>query len=472
MTVRNTGPGAERAASRTTPFMWAMMVLTVLALSRAQAIVGPLAAMRPAMLMVMVAGVYAFLRPSVMNLRIVKRSWPPKVLIALAVTACLSVPFGISIGRAGLFVLTDYWKILLYTFLLMVALQTPADLHRVIWAVVVGTGLQAFLSLFYFGISKSNGAVGFDANDVGLIMVTGLPLALMVWQTSKTPGKIVSFIAVLLVAGTIARSQSRGAFVGLLAVGTTLLVMLRNVSMVKRLTLVGVAAVALAVAAPSGYWDLMGTLKHPEQDYNWTAPSGRREVVKRGIGYMIQYPVFGIGVNNFPMAEGLISDRAKNLPPGRGIKWSAAHNTYVQAGAEMGFTGLILWLLLVIGGLFYTWKLGRRMPSRWKRGTADQRYLYFAGLYLPLGFVGFAVSSTFVSFAYIEPVYILAALAAGLQVFAVDMLKEEREMQASKRRRLRLDRSRPLSDTPIRPLTNGSRGRWDVSGPASDRAGK
>ena len=48
--------------------------------------------------------------------------------------------------------------------------------------------------------------------------------------------------------------------------------------------------------APPGYWDQMGTILEPTEDYNWSDPIGRRQIMIRGMGYIAQYPVFGLGV--------------------------------------------------------------------------------------------------------------------------------------------------------------------------------
>lgn len=417
---------ATRTGRKPTPFLWALLILTVLVVSRVHSYFGLTRVMRPAVLLVLWAGGYAWLRPAVIEARNAFRSWPPKVVLGLAVMACLSVPFGISVGRAGLFVISNYWKTILYFMLLVVAMRSTRDMARIIWAVVVGVGILAFFSIFILGISKTQGAAGYDANDVGLVMIMGLPLTLLTLQASRKGGKTLSVIALLMVAGTIAKSQSRGAFVALLIVGVVLLTTIRGVSIAKRVGFVAVAAVTLAVAAPPGYWTLMQTLKSPQQDYNWDSTNGRREIAKRGLHYMMQYPIFGIGVNNFPMAEATISSKAAYHMPGTGLRWAAAHNSYVEAGAEMGIPGMVLWLVLIFRGIYSSWRLGRRMPESWKRGSEEQRWLFYTGAYLPISITGFAVASFFVSFTYLEPVYILAALVTGLDIFASRALKHAR----------------------------------------------
>jgi O-antigen ligase len=161
----------------------------------------------------------------------------------------------------------------------------------------------------------------------------------------------------------------------------------------------------------------METILRPTEDYNWTVPGGRKEIWLRGLGYMKSYPLFGLGIGNFGRAEGTISDRARNWHPGEaGIKWTAPHNSFVEAGAELGIPGLVLWSSLVLGGIVAMRRLRRRLPKRWASGTPDERFLFLATTYLPVSLVGFGVSAAFVSFAFLDLIYILAALMTGTYV--------------------------------------------------------
>ena len=406
------------------PFLLTLLVLTVITVSRVHSYVGILRVTRPALLLVLAAGLIAIARPELLSIRNAMRTFIGPVFIGLAIVACLSVPFGISMGRAGRFLIEDYWKTLLFAWLLLVGVRHGADLFRLVWAYVIATGVLAFLSLFVFEISKSSGGYGYDANDIGLVMITGMPLALLTLQASRTArGRVASMAVFLLAVATIAASESRGAFVALLVTGAGLLVLVRTVPAGRRILILTAVAGALAIAAPPGYWDLMGTLQQPTDDYNWTEENGRRELLGRGVEYMIEYPAFGVGINNFPLAEGTISSKARNQVRGRGIRWTAAHNSYIQAGAELGVPGLLLWLTLVFGSMGAVARRSRRLPRVWVSGTDEERALLLIGTYLPVALLGFAAASFFVSFAYLEPIYILGAMAAAFLFVSDDALR-------------------------------------------------
>src|SRR5256886_14550022 len=81
---------------------------------------------------------------------------------------------------------------------------------------------------------------------------------------------------------------------------------------------------------------------------------------------MLDYPAFGIGINNFERAEGTISDKARRSFAGDPIRWVAPHNSFVQVGAELGLPGLILWSSLIVGGIVGMSRLRRRLPPAWR----------------------------------------------------------------------------------------------------------
>ena len=398
------------------PLWIALLLFTVFTVSRIHQYYAVVGAMRPALLLFVFVVGFAAIRPRLLTASNLVRQWPGKVVIALGVLSCLSAVFGISLGSSAFFIISDFGKTVIYTCTLILAFRDWQDVSRLAWAYVIASGIIVILSLFVFGISKTQGGLTYDANDIGLVLLVGLPLTILVFQTSGWRGRLLSAATLLGIVVTIAKSTSRGAFVGLLLEGVALLVLLKGVSVAKRAGAVVVIAVALALGARSDYWDEIATLIHPTQDYNWTRKDGRKEIAKRGIGYMLEYPVFGIGAGNFRMAEGTISDKARYAATGQGVSWRAAHNSYVQVGAELGIPGLLLWSGLVFGCIAGGYRLRKRIPERWQRGSPDQRFLCHASTALPIAMLGFAVSSFFVSHAYTDPIYIQAALLSGVYI--------------------------------------------------------
>ncbi len=86
----------------------------------------------------------------------------------------------------------------------------------------------------------------------------------------------------------------------------------------------------------------------------------------------------------------------------------------MQAGSELGVPGLILWTSLLFGGLVGLKRMWRRLGPHWARGDPDREFIYLALLYLRVAILGFAATSFFVSFAWIDPIYIVVALVSGV----------------------------------------------------------
>ncbi len=401
------------------PLKLSLFLLTLVTISRIHQHFSVIGKARPALLLFLFAAAYALLNQRRLNPKAVLDTWPGRLVLAIAVAACLSVPFGLSIGNSARFIIQSYSKVLIYAFLLMMVLRSARDLSQFIWAYVVSAAILVWMSFSVFdlwegSVRRLGRLYMYDANDLGLILVVGIPLTLWALQSSRGASRLLAASVLIGIGMSLARTGSRGGFLGLLAVGMALLLLSPGVSVVKRVSFAVALFLGILLAAPEGYWEQMKTLTEPTSDYNWTDPNGRKQLAIRGIGYMMDRPLFGIGVDNFRKAEGTLSDKARKAAPGEGIRWAAAYNSFVQAGAEMGVPGLILWSALPFWGIIAMIRLRRRLPRNWKRGTAEERFLYLGTVYLPVALIGFAVTAFFVSFAYMDPIYVLAAFMTGM----------------------------------------------------------
>ena len=421
----------------------ALFLLIVLTISRAYMHVPGLVKLRPLLLLTGAVLVSAFMNPRLLASGSVLRTWPAKALAGLAIVACLSAPAGISLGNSGRFLIEVYSKIVILTFLIIAATRNVRDLYTFAWAYVVASGIISFFALFVFKLQRYGTEFDYarlanlytwDANDVVLVLLVGLVLSLLVLQSVHDAVRRVTCLAVLLFIGaTVARSGSRGGFVGLISVGVALLLLTSGVSLFRKVFVIGVAAAGLILWAPQGYWKQMETIKDPKADYNYNSLDGRRKVSERGIQYMKDHPLLGVGISNFQKAECLISDKARNTPPGYGVRCMPPHNSYVQAGAETGVTGLVLWSSVIFGGIISLRRWGKKLPRRFRTGTEEQRFLYYSCQYLPVALIGFGVTSYFLTFAWLEPYYMLAALTAG----TINLASQERAKAMLRARRAR-----------------------------------
>src|SRR5450759_4724735 len=207
----------RRTRRRADPFRLSLALLIVVSVSKFGAYFGILRLIRPALILFAFCVGYALLHPKKILLANLKGSVTVRLLVAIGVVAVCSAAFGISLGHAATVIINNFFKTLAITFLIIVTLRDIGDLRRLTWAFAFGGILLAFLSIFVVGISKVSGAATYDANDVGVFMVMTLPFTLLFVQSAATKReRLVAIIGIGLLAATIVKTQSRGAFIGAL----------------------------------------------------------------------------------------------------------------------------------------------------------------------------------------------------------------------------------------------------------------
>jgi O-antigen ligase len=418
-----------------------LFLLVIINVSRVHQAVKLIGLLRPGLLLVALAGAFIVLMPGKAQKRGLFTTTEARLILALFAVTLISAVAGISLGNSAKFLLERYVKVVIAAFLLLAGIRHARDLYTLIWAYVVGSGILAYMAIFMFKLSKRAGSsvarlqelYTFDANDIGVVLLVGLPLAILLARHTTGIRKWFCMGVVVAIGVAMARSGSRGTLVGLVGTGAVLLVALKTVPVWKRAAFVGVVGTALLFAAPPGYWEQMGTILGLKQDYNWTSKDGRREILIRGLGYIAAYPLTGLGIANFNRAECMsdLSEKVREHVRGTGLRCAAPHNTYLQVGAEAGVTGLVLWLMLVFGGIKRMRALRRKLPKAWRQGDAEQRFLYDMTLYLPISFVGFAITTLFVSFAWLDIGYTIFVYEAGLILAAKRRLAQEQGSQGA-----------------------------------------
>lgn len=228
---------------------------------------------------------------------------------------------------------------------------------------------------------------------------------------------------------SIVGSSSRGGLVGLAAVALWML----SKSRYKFRGLVSVAVLAAAV-----YW-----LLPPEQIQRLQNMGGDDTSISRttlwahGRLMMSEYPVLGIGYKNWlPYHQ---SHYGLKLLP---------HNIFIEAGAELGYTGLLAFIgliILTLGLNYRTRRVTRHLPN------AD-RFLFEMSHGLDAALVGYLACGFFVTVLYYPFFWINLAMTVALHNSAINKLQRENSiggLGASGQRRV--DR-RPLRGprTPIR----------------------
>jgi O-antigen ligase len=127
----------------------------------------------------------------------------------------------------------------------------------------------------------------------------------------------------------------------------------------------------------------------------------RWNVWMTGLRIMLENPLFGVGAANFEIAEGMTHG-------GTG-KWDAAHNSFIQVGAELGVGGLALFLFLLYRGV----KNSRIIASLSRR---DARLRSCLGLApgIEVSLYGYIVMGTTLSHGYSYIAYVFLGLSVAM----------------------------------------------------------
>jgi O-antigen ligase len=343
------------------------------------------------------------------------RSSTTACLLGLLLWSALSVPGALNQGFA-FYSWTDFARTVVMCVVLAGCVRSVSDVERLIlvYFAVTVVYTAVVLSRFQLGADdwRLSNLYHYDANDLATLIVSAMPLGLYFVLAQRRPLlRVLAVIGLVVLAVGLIRSGSRGGFLALLAVAA--FVLLRFTTLPARSRVLGLVVILAVVFATASdkYWTQRQTIVHPKQDYNMTEEAGRTKIWERGLGYMAGHPVLGVGLLNFQVAEGTISPLAKRRERGRGVRWGAAHNSFIQVGAELGIPGLLLF-----GGLIASAFASLRRVARHARrlGPAATNVPRLAQS-LMAALVGFTVGAFFLSLAYSDMLYTLAALTVAVE---------------------------------------------------------
>jgi O-antigen ligase len=343
------------------------------------------------------------------------RSRATAAVLLLLLWAALSVPGALNQGVAFHFVTDLFIKTVLLYVLVAGAVRSVRDVERLTFTYFVVATVYALAVLGRFTLGSGDdwrlgGLYYYDANEFATLVVSAIPLGLyFCLRQGSLTRRVMSGVGVACLADTFVRSGSRGGFVAMIAVALFILFGYTTVRARWRIAGTIVIAVVFLATASNRYWTQMQTITDSENDYNRTSETGRLHIWRRGMTYMVTHPLLGVGADNFGVAEGTISPLAKLQEYNIGVRWSAAHNSFVQVGAELGIPG-VLFLVTAITSAFMTlWRVARARPPALPEPAPQALAQALLGALL-----GFVVGAFFLSLAYHEMLYALLGLAIGL----------------------------------------------------------
>jgi O-antigen ligase len=239
-----------------------------------------------------------------------------------------------------------------------------------------------------------------DENDFCLYINTILPLAFFIGQleTKKYQKLFFNILALTLVAANVA-TNSRGGFLGLVAVG--LFIMHRSHKKLIGFLFIGLVSIGVLVFAPGDYWQKIETIQ--TQGAKEGTGKHRIEYWKAGLKIFLDFPLFGVGPRNYGVwvPQYHAYDNAKK-------EWGRVpHSLYIDLLSEMGLIGAIVFFSILrmnvkchrrIYEIYENSKiLSEADEERDPRIAEAARELYLISLGLSGAMIAYLVTGAFIS---------------------------------------------------------------------------
>ncbi len=248
-----------------------------------------------------------------------------------------------------------------------------------------------------------------DENDAAVALSTGFCLCFPLRTLFPTRfQRVICNLALLLCAGGVVASLSRGGFLGL--VTGMFAVALFSGKLIKTLVTLAVLSVLALPLVPSGYWKEMNTMNDP----NDSTRVQRLYMWRIGISMWAGNPVIGVGAGNYPYRvqdyETTKFVQKANIF-NRSFGGRPAHSTYFTLLPELGSAGALIFLLMVARILRQGFRLARSPP-----GVSPS--VVALGRGIAAGVLAFMMSGAFVTALYYPHFWLLCGLGTSMAYIA------------------------------------------------------
>jgi O-antigen ligase len=338
------------------------------------------------------------------------------VMIAFFGWATLSLLWATDTGT-GITALSRYAPNLLLLPIAYAALRTRRELALVLGAIVLGAAVAASFAILQPSdasvveeSSRATGTVG-DPNELAAFLLAGLAVAagFALGRGHSPAVRLASSVAVVLCAGGVFLSLSRGGLVALSAL------LVAGAVFAGRWRLAITAILVAVVVGGAVYFTQLAPLPARERVTMANGGSGRSDLWTVGLRMVKAHPVSGVGVGNFQAVSANYVLQPGALTRAELIFSNApkvTHNTYLEITSETGLPGLLLFLGLVVSCLAFALKAARIWATR---GDATWEALA-RGVFL--GLVGMLVADFFISDMYTKLLWVLLAICPAMLAIA------------------------------------------------------
>lgn len=327
------------------------------------------------------------------------RTWQARLAVALCFMGMASY---VVIGSRIPFEISPFLSYASFLAFFYITLTVVDSVRRLRWILLVATGTMGYASLHVirewqnsgFDFGYRPGWVTGDPNYYTLSALLCLPLAFYLLRPRQPAWERYFCLACLgLTLGGVALAASRGGLLGLAA--SVLVAGWRARHRAKVMTAAVALLVPLMLLSPSSP---VSRLFNPTFSDQHSADS--RLILWSAAVSMVQAsPILGVGVGNYKAALNRVHGP---------IKFSVAHNTYLEIAAELGLPGLAVFLGIFVMTFWSTERVRRAA----RRGGSP--LVGRAAEAIQVGLVGYAVGIVFVSAEYHKLFWLVVFLSACL----------------------------------------------------------
>lgn len=348
------------------------------------------------------------------------RSW---LLLLFLAQSLLSTALGLNPAYSF-----DYWwdfaKMIVVSTLLTNIIQTRGDLRLVLIVISLSLGFEAakqgWAQMVLNPGGRNDNGVPFlgDNNLVAVGMAMLIPIIGALATTSTGWQKrALQFLNIGVVYRGLS-TYSRGGFLSIGAVSA--IWFWRSPHKLKTLFAVLIAAALILPVLPQQFWDRMSTIAAPA-DQRDDSQQSRLHFWQVAVAMANDRPLTGVGHAGYPRAY-----NQYDWTEGRFFTNRAVHSAWFGVFAELGYPGLLLFLLIVFSAM----RACRRVRLAAKRGELEGPLGAYAVAF-ESSLVAFIVGGSFVSFQYCEMLWHYFALTIALERVAVSEMAAQRAVKAA-----------------------------------------
>ena len=330
------------------------------------------------------------------------------VLLMLVVWMLITTIFSMYPDLAWLH-LNKVAKIQLMVYVTLMLMQSKERINQLVWVIVLSLGFYGVKGGIFtivnggaYHVRGPEGSFIGGDNEMGLALIMTIPLIRYLQLTSRSMLVRNGLTAAMLLSAIAAiGSQSRGALLGIGAMGIFLWLKSRN--KIFTALLGAIAIVVVLSVMPQQWYDRMATIRNYEAD---PSAMGRINAWQMAFNMAKERPLGG-GFDSF-------QDYSFRLYAPDPDNVHDSHSIYFEILGEHGFVGLGLFLALGLMTWFSaSWVIRQARRDREKRWAADLAAM------IQVSLVGYASGGAFLGLAYFDFYYTLIALVVLSRIVLV-----------------------------------------------------